>query len=241
MDARRAREHVADKGDDSEADPGNSTGHACSATEHAASEAVTTPHVQGNAVVQCAPVSERTSQVSGSSEPQQPTHTIGIWQVEFPKQWMEYEPAINADIEQQYHNGGRVAQFRQCRSKKKDWWDDYSIAFDRMEQRNARSGRVRKVRRIERNVPLPQLASMHEDDELTGVWSSAIPQTNRILQSIEGQEQANRRPARVATPPLDRRDWQCKTTPRFTPCGKWMRWDDDACNECGTLRRTPSR
>ena len=158
-----------------------SLSHARSATEHRANEAVTTQHMQGSAAAQCAPVSEHTSQASISSElvqwvsfgPQPPTQTIGIWQVQFPKQWIEYDPEINTDIERQYQNGERVDHFQQCRSKKRDWWDDYTIEFDRMEQRNTRSNRVRKVRRIERSVcgawstaPLPRQA-----DELTGVWS----------------------------------------------------------------------
>ena len=155
--------------------------HARSATGHRANEAVTTEHMQGSVTAQCALVSEHTSEASSVSElhqwlsfgPQPPTRTIGIWQVQFPKQWNEYDPEINTDIEQQYQNGTRVAHFQQCRSKKRDWWDDYTIEFDRMEQRNTRSNYVRKVRRIERSVcgawstaPLPRQA-----DELTGVWS----------------------------------------------------------------------
>ena len=105
--------------------------HARSATEHRANEAVTTEHMQGSATAQCALVSEHTSEASSVSElhqwlsfgPQPPTRTIGIWQIQFPKQWNEYDPEINTDIERQYQNGKRVARFQQCRSKKK-WWDD---------------------------------------------------------------------------------------------------------------------
>ena len=73
--------------------------------------------------------------------------------MQFPKQWTEYEPETNAHIEQQFRSGMQLAHVRQCRSKKNDEWDDYTISFDRMEQLNIRSKRVRKVRRIERTVP----------------------------------------------------------------------------------------
>ena len=135
--------------------------------------------MQGSAAAQCAPVSEHTSQASSVSElvpwlaPLPKKKPIGIWQMQFPKQWFEYDPEINTDIERQCQNGERVAHFQQCRSKKRDWWYDYTIEFDHMEQRNTRSNRVRKVRRIERSVcgawstaPLPRQA-----DDLTGVWS----------------------------------------------------------------------
>ena len=137
--------------------------------------------MQGSTTAQCAPVSDLTSQASSVSAlvpwlscgPQPPTQTIAIWQVQFSKQWWEYNPEVNTNIERQYQNGKRVAHFKQCRNQKYDWWDDYTIEFDRVEQRNTRSNRVRKVRRIERSVcgawstaPLPRQA-----DELTGVWS----------------------------------------------------------------------
>ena len=137
--------------------------------------------MQGSATAQCAPVSEHTSQASSISElvpwlgPLPKTQTIGIWQVQFPKQWIEYDPEINTDIEQRYQNGTRVAHSPQCRSKQRDWWDDCTIECDRLEQRNTRSMRVRKVRRIEPResgacitAPLPRQA-----DELTSVWSGA--------------------------------------------------------------------
>ena len=142
----------------------NILSHEPSATEHPAKEVVRSKHMQSTSAAQCAPVSEHTSPASGSSElvpwlssrPLSPTHTIAIWQVQFPKQWIEYEPAINTDIEQQFQNSTNVAHFQQCKSRKRDWWDDYTIAFDRMEQRNTRSGCVRKVRRIERSACAPQ-------------------------------------------------------------------------------------
>ena len=100
--------------------------HARSATEHRANEAVTTEHMQGSATAQCALVSEHTSEASSVSElhqwlsfgPQPPTRTIGIWQIQISKQWNEYDPEINTDIERQYQNGERVAHFQQRRSKK---------------------------------------------------------------------------------------------------------------------------
>ena len=45
--------------------------------------------------------------------------TIGIRQVKFPKEWIEYESEIQSVIEQQYQNGEEVARFRQCRSRKR--------------------------------------------------------------------------------------------------------------------------
>ena len=57
--------------------------------------------------------------------------TIGIWQVQFPKEWIEYESEIQSIIEQQYQNGEEVARFRQCRSRKKIYGMTTTFHFDR--------------------------------------------------------------------------------------------------------------
>ena len=94
--------------------------------------------------------------------------TIGIWQVQFPKEWIEYESEIQSIIEQQYQNGEEVARFRQCRSRKKDIWYDYRISFRSMAQFNETSGRVRRVRRIERNAFALDMATASNE---CGVWA----------------------------------------------------------------------
>ena len=96
------------------------------------------------------------------------THPTAIWQVQFPKQWTEYESEIQSVIEQQYQNGEEVARFRQCRSRKRDIWHDYRISFRSMEQCNEKSGRVRRVRRIERNVLALDMATA---EDKYGVWA----------------------------------------------------------------------
>ena len=88
--------------------------------------------------------------------------TIGIWQVQFPKHWSEYESELQSIIEQQYQNGVEIVRFRQCRSPKKDIWYDYNISFRSMEQCNEKSGRVRRVRRIERNVLALDMATAED-------------------------------------------------------------------------------
>ena len=162
-------EHAADEVKDSEAEfvvQGNL--HQSKANKIAAYHRLRLPRKTTENALQCAPSAERTSQASGSTDATPPTHTIGIWQMQFPKQWTEYEPETNAHIEQQFRSGMQLAHVRQCRSKKNDEWDDYTISFDRMEQLNIRSKRVRKVRRIERTVPKHD--ELSEKRELTGVW-----------------------------------------------------------------------
>ena len=165
-----AKEHAADKVEDGEAErkqpklrrtKGNkiNISSARSAPAHPANQTVPTPRSATENALECAPGTERTCTFA---------HATGIWQVQFPKQWMAYETETNAYIEQRYQNGMQLAHFRQCKSKKHDRWEDYSIAFDRMEQVNCRSGRLRKVRRVER--PLIQHDELPEENDLTGVW-----------------------------------------------------------------------
>ena len=96
---------------------------------------------------QAAAKNQRTAETSASNN-----MTIGIWEVEFPKYWFEYDSEIQSIIEQRYQNGEQSASFQQCRSRKKNIWDDYIITFRNMTQRNVRSGRLQKVQRIERKV-----------------------------------------------------------------------------------------
>ena len=147
-------EHAADEVEDSEAKfvvQGNL--HQSKGNKKAVYHRLSLPHKTTENALPCAPSTERTSQASGSTDATPPTHTIGIWQIQYPKHWVDYEPETNATIEQVFQSGMQFADVRQCRSKKNDEWDDYTISFGSMEQLNIRSKRVRKVRRIERTVP----------------------------------------------------------------------------------------
>ena len=159
-------EHAADEVKDSEAEfvvqgnlhrsKANKIHVVCarSAPEPAAYHRLRLPRKTTENALQCAPSAERTSQASGSTDATPPTHTIGIWQIQYPKHWVDYEPETNATIEQAFQSGMQFADVRQCSLLSfADKWDDYTISFDRMEQLNIRSKRVRKVRRIERTVP----------------------------------------------------------------------------------------
>ena len=141
-------EHAADEVEDSEAK------FVVQGNLHQSNHRLSLPHKTTENALPCAPSTECTSQASGSTDATPPTHTIGIWQIKYPKHWVDYEPETNATIEQAFQSGMQFADVRQCSLLSfADKWDDYTISFDRMEQLNIRSKRVRKVRRIERTVP----------------------------------------------------------------------------------------
>ena len=84
----------------------------------------------------------------GTQPRARPPAAAAKWQVQFPKGWWDLPPETSAEIEQQHQRGQATAEYMQCRSKKRDEWQRYSINFESMEQTNTVSGRVRKARRV---------------------------------------------------------------------------------------------
>ena len=78
--------------------------------------------------------------------PEHATVAAGTWQVKFPKGWWNLPQEASVEIDTQYIRGEAQAEYMQCRSKKKNEWQLYRIDFNRMEQTNTTSGRVRPVR-----------------------------------------------------------------------------------------------
>ena len=110
------------------------------------------------------------------------------WQVKFPAGWMDLPSEASRDIESARIDGKDHAEYMQCRSHKKEWWDPYRIVFSTMQQRNLRSGTVRQARRVMETTPtdcdeLPQTTPT-EDDEIPrrGIWEE--PEEKESLNKI---------------------------------------------------------
>ena len=93
------------------------------------------------------------------------------WQVKFPSSWMDLPLEASRDIESAQIGGEDYAEYMQCRSHKKEWWDPYRIVFSTMQQRNLRSGTVRQARRVMETSPLPHVM------ETTPTDCDELPQT----------------------------------------------------------------
>ena len=170
-------------------------------TENKASEATQQEKVEMEVLAECrkirrqakeARLAEETSSSSKSKPPPASVwHQDGSgtqtakWQVKFPAGWMDLPSEASRDIESARIDGKDHAEYMQCRSHKKEWWDPYRIVFSTMQQRNLRSGTVRQARRVMETSPLPHVmettptdcdelpqTTPTEDDEIPrrGIW-----------------------------------------------------------------------
>ena len=132
----------------------------------------------------CPPVSTRTAMAqsaqstpnlasSAQSMPNCSAEQPAKWQVKFPSGWMDLPSDASQAIEAARHDGKAVAEYSQCRSDKKEWWDPYRIVFSTMQQKNLRSGRIREARRVMEPAPHVRRTTPSEDKEppREGVWA----------------------------------------------------------------------
>ena len=114
------------------------------------------------------------------------------WQVKFPSGWMDLPLEASRDIESAQIGGKDYAEYMQCRSPKKEWWDPYRIVFSTMQQQNLRSGTVRQARRVMETSPPPHVTNTTPTDcdelpQTTATEDDEIPRRG-IWEKPEGKE-----------------------------------------------------
>ena len=67
-----------------------------------------------------------------------------MWQVEFPKGWCDIDVSVQESIQLAYESGSPTVVFSVLQSSRLGLWRHYEIDFNRMEQKNVESGRIRK-------------------------------------------------------------------------------------------------
>ena len=93
------------------------------------------------------------------------------WQVRFASGWQDLPTEASCKIEAARNAGEHTVEYKQCRNKKKHWWDSYVIDFKESLQTNTRSGTTRATRRklVELAAPCER-EDTDPDSPLQGIW-----------------------------------------------------------------------
>ena len=139
-----------------------------------------------------------------------PVATSVTWQVKFPKGWQDLPPDASSEIESAHQRGANVADYKQCRSKKRNEWVAYQLDFRTMRQTNVESERVREARRIVDNVEMRESYEVPVEEPIDSIFNEQhsallpiedLPRDTAVWLSQGGSEDG--KPVRNKIPKTD--------------------------------------